>query len=184
MPEYEILVDGKPRKIELTRTGENSFTVKIGDKSVSVELPAGKPDLAKEFSIQVDGKTYQVELPEINREKPFPIKVEEATFKAEVKTFTREPTLTTFKPASLTPTKSITTTKQVMEGAVAAPMTGKILSIRVKKGDLVKAGQILCILEAMKMENEIATPKTGTVQEIYVSEGSSVSEGESLFLVD
>jgi biotin carboxyl carrier protein len=184
LSEYEIVIDGKPRKIELTRTGENSFKVKIGDKSVSVELPAEKPDLTKEFSIQVDSKTYQVELPEINCEKSFSVKVEGATFKSEVKTFTREPTLTTFKPASQTPAKPITTTKQVMEGAVTAPMTGKILSIRVKKGDLVKAGQILCILEAMKMENEIATPKTGTVREIYVSEGSSVSEGEPLFIVD
>ncbi|RJS81359.1 biotin/lipoyl-binding protein [Candidatus Bathyarchaeota archaeon] len=63
-------------------------------------------------------------------------------------------------------------------------MTGKILSIKVKKGDAVKAGQILCILEAMKMENEITASKTGTVREVYISEGSSVSEGEPLFLID
>jgi len=73
--------------------------------------------------------------------------------------------------------------KQDAEGAVTAPMMGKIVSVMVKKGDHVKAGQIVCILEAMKMENEITTPKAGTVQEVRVFEGSSVSEGETLFVV-
>ena len=147
LPAYEIFIDGKPRKIELT-------------------------------------KTYQVELPKIELEKIFPIKIEEVTFKAEVKAATRKPTLTIFEPASLTPTKRAIAPKQVVEGAITAPMTGKILSVKVTKGDQVKAGQVLCILEAMKMENEIAAPKAGTVREVYVSEGSSVSEGEPLFVVD
>ncbi len=73
--------------------------------------------------------------------------------------------------------------RQTVEGAVVAPMTGKILSIKVKKGDEVKAGQVLCVLEAMKMENEITAPKAGIIKEIYVSEGSSVSEGEPLLLL-
>jgi biotin carboxyl carrier protein len=47
----------------------------------------------------------------------------------------------------------------------------------------VKTGQILCIIEAMKMENEINTPKAGTVQEVNVTEGSSGSEGEVLFVI-
>jgi len=183
LPEYEIFIDGKPRKIELKRIGENSFTAKIGDKSLRVELASDKSDLEKEFSIEVDGKKYQIKLPKIEREKPLPIKVEEATFKAEVKTPTRKPTLTILEPTSLTPTKKAITTKQVVEGAVTAPMTGKILSIKVKEGDRVKAGQILCILEAMKMENEIIAPTAGIVREVYVSEGSSVSEGEALFMI-
>ena len=184
LPAYEIFIDGKPRKIELTKTGENTFTVKIDDKSLNIALPADKLDLEKRWFIKIDGKTYQVELPKIELEKIFPIKIEEVTFKAEVKAATRKPTLTIFEPASLTPTKRAIAPKQVVEGAITAPMTGKILSVKVTKGDQVKAGQVLCILEAMKMENEIAAPKAGTVQEVYVSEGSSVSEGEPLFVVD
>ena len=184
MPAYEVFIDDKPRKIELTIIGENSFTVRIDDKSLSIELATNKLDLEKEFSIKINGKTYQIELPKIDREKLFSVKVEEATFKAEVKTPTRKPTLTIFEPTPLTATKRTMTIKQVVEGAITAPMTGKILSVKVKKGDQVKAGQILCILEAMKMENEIAAPKAGTVREVYVSEGSSVSEGEPLFTVD
>jgi biotin carboxyl carrier protein len=184
LPVYEIFIDSKPRKIELTKTGEGCFTVKIDDKPISVELPADKLDLEKVLSIKIDGKTYHLELPRIDWEKPFHIKVEETTFKAEVKTPTKKPTLIAFEPAPLTPKTKAMATKQVAEGTVIAPMTGKILSVKVKKGDQVELGQVVCILEAMKMENEIAAPKAGTVREVYVSEGSPVSEGDPLCLVD
>jgi len=62
-------------------------------------------------------------------------------------------------------------------------MTGKVIAIKVKKGDPVKAGQVLCVIEAMKMENEITAPKAGVIQEANISEGSSVSEGEILFVI-
>lgn len=183
MPSYDILIDGKPRKIELTKTNERAFTVKIDDKSLNVELLTDDFDLEKKFSIKINDKTYAVELPKFDREKLFPIKVEEATFKAEVKTPTTKTALIAFEPTPLTPTRRTPAQKQVVEGAVAAPMTGKIVSIKVKKGDQVKAGQVLCVIEAMKMENEIIASKTGSIQEVNVSEGSSVSEGEVLFVI-
>lgn len=183
MPIYEVFIDGKPRKIELARTSEDSFVVKVDGKFVNVELAAEKPNLEGAFTINVNGETYQIELPKIDRDKTVTVKVEEATFKAELKTPERKPAVMTFEPVASMPTKKATATKQVTDGAVVAPMTGRILSVRVKKGDQVQAGQILCILEAMKMENEITTPKSGTVQEVYASEGSSVSEGDPLFTI-
>ncbi|MDI6691161.1 MAG: biotin/lipoyl-binding protein [Candidatus Bathyarchaeota archaeon] len=183
MPVYEVYIDGKPRKIELTKIGENAFTVKIDGKPLKVELLTQKLELEKGFSIKIDDEKYQVNLPELKREELFSVRVEEAVFKAEVKTPTRKPTLTTFEPTTVTPTIRPVEPKPTLEGAVTAPMTGKILSIKVKKGEQVKAGQVLCILEAMKMENEIAAPKSGIVQEILVSEGSSVNEGEALFVI-
>lgn len=183
MPTYEIFIDGKPRKIEITKIGETSFTAKMDDKSLSVELPAEKLDLERALSIKIGGKAYQIELPKVDWEKVFSVKVEEVKFKAEVKTPTRKPAMAIFEPTHVIPAKGAMATKQVVEGAVVAPMTGKILSVMVKKGDQVKAGQILCVLEAMKMENEITAPKAGTVREVYASEGSSVSEGEPLLVV-
>lgn len=184
LPTYEIFIDGKPKKVELTKTGDKAFTVRIDDKAVNAELLAEKLNLEKAFTVKIDGKTYQIELPRIDRDKPFPVKVEDATFKAEVKTPTAKSTLTAFEPTPMTLVMKTGLTKQAVEGGITAPMTGKILSVKVKKGDRVKAGQILCILEAMKMENEIATPKDGVVQEVYASEGSSVSEGEPLFVIN
>jgi len=182
MPTYEVFIDGKPRKIEVTKTSEKAFTVKIDGKTLNAESTSDKSEL-ENFSIKINDKTYQIELHKIDREKPFPIKVEEATFKAEVKTPTTEKALTIFEPTPLMPTKRAVAQKQVVEGAVTAPMTGKIIAVKVKKDDQVKAGEVLCVIEAMKMENEITAPKAGTVQDVNVSEGSSVSEGEVLFVL-
>jgi len=64
--------------------------------------------------------------------------------------------------------------------AVAAPMQGTILAVNVKDGDAVKKGQVLFILEAMKMENEIMAPADGVVTSVCVQKGASVSNGTTL----
>ena len=63
---------------------------------------------------------------------------------------------------------------------VTAPMPGIILSIIVKEGDQVSAGDSLLVLEAMKMENEIHAPRAGTIKKIHVSEGAEVRAGSEL----
>lgn len=64
--------------------------------------------------------------------------------------------------------------------AVKSPMPGTILSVAVKEGQKVKTGDVLCILEAMKMENEIMAGKDSTVVKIAVSKGSAVNTGDLL----
>ena len=66
---------------------------------------------------------------------------------------------------------------------VTAPMPVNILKVSVKAGDAVKEGQVLVILEAMKMENEIVAPKNGTVTQVLVSKGSSVDTGAPLVVL-
>ena len=68
------------------------------------------------------------------------------------------------------------------EGAIKvnAPMPGKILSVKVSAGQAVKKGEVIMILEAMKMENEIVAPEDGTVATVNVNEGASVEAGSVL----
>ncbi len=66
---------------------------------------------------------------------------------------------------------------------VAAPMPGNIVRVDVKQGDTVKAGQILIILEAMKMQNEIVAPKDGTVAQVVVKTGDKVDTGAALVVL-
>lgn len=66
------------------------------------------------------------------------------------------------------------------EATVKAPMPGNILSVNVKVGDAVKKGQVVMILEAMKMENEILSPVDGTVSAVFVQQGATVNPDAAL----
>ena len=67
--------------------------------------------------------------------------------------------------------------------AVKSPMPGNVLKINVTVGQQVKEGDVLLILEAMKMENEIASTKSGTVAQIVVSQGAVVETGSPLVVI-
>ena len=68
--------------------------------------------------------------------------------------------------------------------AVTAPMPGNILKVAVSAGQSVKEGDLLVVLEAMKMENEIFAPKTGTVAQVLVSKGSTVDTGATMVVLN
>jgi acetyl-CoA/propionyl-CoA carboxylase biotin carboxyl carrier protein len=67
--------------------------------------------------------------------------------------------------------------------AVVTPMQGTVLAVEVAEGDEVEAGQVICIVEAMKMENEIAAHRAGVVTELAVEPGQAVSSGQVLCVV-
>ncbi len=181
LPTYEISVNGKPRKVEIAKTGEHSFTVKLDGDVFSTEISNGKIEFGRETQIKIGDKAYTVMLNEVNKTKPFEVKVENASFKVELKALQKlVPSTVKYAPS---PTLEAKKPKKEVSGTITAPMTGKIVSIKVGKGEQVKAGQVLCILEAMKMENEIVAPVSGTVREVLVSEGSPVNEGDPLFVI-
>jgi len=121
-------------------------------------------------------------LKKIDKTAPFSVKINRLPFKIEFKTPERRIASQITEQAvivsAIKPSR-----KMAEEGAVVAPMAGKIVSVKVKEGDSVKLGDVLCILEAMKMENEITAPKTGTVQSVNISEGMGVSEGDILIII-
>ena len=66
------------------------------------------------------------------------------------------------------------------EGGMTAPMPGKILEVKVADGQTVEAGELLLVMEAMKMETEVRASKAGTVGSVSVKEGDAVSVGDTL----
>ena len=67
------------------------------------------------------------------------------------------------------------------EGVVQSPMPGNINAVKFSAGQSVKAGDVIIILEAMKMENEIVAPKAGTLKSVFVTKGATVNTGDALF---
>ncbi|MDR3051838.1 MAG: biotin/lipoyl-binding protein [Oscillospiraceae bacterium] len=126
------------------------------------------------FRITVQGIAYDVEVEEVQAGAPAaPI----ATAPAPV----AAPAMAA-PPAAPAPASSPV---QVIAGGetIKAPMPGTILSVNAQAGDTIKKGDVLCILEAMKMENEIMSPVDGTVAQVMTAKGASVNPGDSLFVI-
>ena len=121
----------------------------------------------KQYNITVNGTTYSVQVEEVG----------EVASAAPVATPVATPVAAPAPAAAPAPKAA-----PVAAGAndVTAPMPGTILDIKVSVGQAVKKGDVLCVLEAMKMENDIPAPKDGTVAAIKVSKGASVQAGEAL----
>ena len=89
-------------------------------------------------------------------------------------------------PAVSAPAAAVSAPAAPVSGSgttVAAPMPGNILKVMVKPGDAVKSGQILLLLEAMKMENEIYSPCDGTVSSVLVSVGGTVNSNDPMVVI-
>lgn len=119
----------------------------------------------KKYNVSVNGTMYQVEI--------------EVASEAEVKA--TAPAAPAAAPAPVAAPAPAAAPVASGEGeTIAAPMPGTILSVNVAVGDTVKAGQVLFILEAMKMENEIMSPVDGTITSVGTTKGSSVDTGAVL----
>ena len=120
------------------------------------------------YRITVESKTYEmdVELIGANGAVAAPVAKAAAPVAAAPKA---APAPVAAKPAA------------VGSGSVAAPMPGTILKVLKATGDSVKAGEVVLILEAMKMENEITAPVDGTIESLSLTEGSTVAGGDLLF---
>lgn len=127
----------------------------------------------KKYNIKVNGNTYEVEVEEAKSEvNPTVSPVEKLAVTAP--TSTEVP-----KTSKIEPTVPIDAGAQT----ITAPMPGTILDVRITKGDVVKAGDILVILEAMKMENEILAPIDGMIDTIQATKGESVNANDVLVTI-
>ena len=126
----------------------------------------------RKFNVNVNGTLYEVEVEEIQAgaaaapaRKPIPAAAPQAA----------APKAAATKAAPARPAAAPAGAE-----TVKAPMPGNILEVRVKDGQAVQAGDVLFILEAMKMENEIMAPAAGTVSGVAVQKGSAVATGAVL----
>lgn len=130
----------------------------------------------RRFVITVNGKAYEVEVEEVRAfPQPVPRRSEAPPAQLPVAERAEEPSRAQPAPVSAGP---------VAGGAsgtrVTAPMPGRIVAVKIGPGQEVRRGDVLMVLEAMKMENEIQAPVAGSITEISVSEGVNVEAGALL----
>lgn len=70
-----------------------------------------------------------------------------------------------------------------IEGGITAPITGRVVEIRVKAGDHIERGTLVAVLEAMKTRVEVKASKSGTVKHVLVKEGDTIKQGEPLIVM-
>ena len=134
----------------------------------------------RKFIISVNGNSYEVEVDEITdgtQSMPQPRPVAQVS----------KPVATPAPKAAPASASKVETEAPVVSAGqevIESPMPGNIWKVMVKEGDIVKSGQTLVILEAMKMENELVSPIDGKVLKVMTSEGTSVNTGDKLVIVE
>lgn len=131
------------------------------------------------YKVTLNGKVYEVE-----------VEKGEAVIQAEYEAaLPAAPAAAPAAPVSAAPAPAAAASAaapaaQAGAGTVPAPLPGNINEVRFFAGQTVKAGDVVIILEAMKMENEIVAPKAGTLTKIHVQKGAVVNTGDPLFDVE
>lgn len=132
----------------------------------------------RRFRIKIDDEIFEVEVEEIGHTGELAAPVAGATAPSP-----RVQPVPAAKPAAAPVTKP-SAKPGAGAGSVTAPIPGTITEVKTAKGNSVKKGEVLLILEAMKMQNEILAPYDATVVEVCVSQGESVQTGDVLVNLD
>ncbi len=131
------------------------------------------------YKVTLNGKVYEVE-----------VEKGEAVIQAEYEAALPAAPAAPAPAAPAAPAPSVAAASaaapaaQAGAGTVPSPLPGNINEVRFSAGQTVKAGDVVIILEAMKMENEIVAPKAGTLTKIHVQKGAVVNTGDPLFDVE
>lgn len=122
--------------------------------------------------VVVDGKEYTVDLAYLGRKT--------VTAPEMPRIAVAAPSAPAAVAAAVAPPPAKRSVVAAGDGAITAPMPGSIFQMKTQEGATVQAGQVLLVMEAMKMENPITAPYNGTVTKVFVREGDNVGEGDLL----
>ena len=150
----------------------------------------------KKYSLKINGNQYEVKIDDINEASTLAhVTVNGTKYDVEIEggkaTGTKKPAVAPAPQAtglSVTPKTPIASKPAAAPAATGAkvtcPLPGTVISINVKEGDTVAAGQTLLVLEAMKMETNIDAERGGVVKQILVAAGATVMEGDVLIVIE
>lgn len=159
-----VVIDGKSYKTKVSGSGKDKRTVQVGDKTYEIRFVKCEEDeecSLGEYVLEVAGERVPVAVKDVFKEA--------------------QPTTAPAAPAvaALAAEPAADKAADYKDG-VFAPVPGKIVDIKVKAGDTVKEGDLVVILEAMKMENELHATKAATIAAVLVNKGDQTTKGQLL----
>jgi biotin carboxyl carrier protein len=160
---------GKTTRVKILETSPNLFRVTLGEREYQVDFLEPQTNL---FSLIIDGRSFEVDVDAPDRSDLFEVVIKGDHFEVE-----------------MVEEKKKKLAMKLARGAsgrqdLKSPMAGNVMQVLAQPGDRVAAGQVLLILEAMKMENEIKSPIEGIVSSVTARTGVPVAAGDPLCVVE
>jgi biotin carboxyl carrier protein len=163
---YLAWSDERSHDIVVTR-GAQDWRVRVDDREIVVDVLALGPSL---YSLLIEGRSYEVDV--LESEEALLVHVGAQPFRVVL----QDPSVQARCAGAGRPTAGGET--------VVAPMPGKVVRILVVPGETVQAGQVVAVMEAMKMENELRARAGGRVREVRTSEETAVGAGDTLVVME
>ena len=164
----EIHIGNRIADIQLISKDGNNVVLSIDGKEFEIDVVMAENGSC---SILHDGKSFNAQLIRQEDGKTYQVDTHMSSFKVNI-VDSQAKYLQMRKKTSETP-----------EDKIASPMAGKVISIPVTKGQEVKAGDVLIIVEAMKMQNEITAPVAGTLKSLNAVAGQGVKPGDVIAVI-
>ena len=181
---YELTINNTTITVEVDGPNNGILNVTIGETSFPVTVTNGDRS-AGTFKVTVGDIKHIIQVTPNPDTSDYTLKIKQQKYAADLKPLAR-PSAFSFQtfpstPTTTTPQEPTTVVPEAAEpGTVTAPLPGRVLEVRVKEKQKVESGDVLLVLEAMKMANEIRAPQGGTVRTVYVNAGDTVEKGQPM----
>ncbi len=187
---YTLTINDTTVNIDVDGPKEGILTITIDETAFPVNVADGDHDSGV-YKIAVGDTEHTITLKPKPESPDYTIQVQKETYVASLKALSDLPTRRYQPTTIITTPPTITTTspqasavpQAAAPGTVTAPLPGRVLEVRVNEGDTIKSGDVLLVLEAMKMANEIRAPQGGTIGTVHVQAGTTVEKGQPMISI-
>jgi len=165
----EIKTGKRTAHVELLENDGRLYKILLDEKEYSIDLVEAKENV---YSVLLNGKSYDIFISPNYKEKTFVSQINHTNYNIEI--IDQEKKYKQSRKGDSTEG----------ENTIVSPMPGKIIKILCEKGEEVESGQVLIIVEAMKMESELKAKMSGKIKDIKVKETETVDANQTLIMIE
>jgi biotin carboxyl carrier protein len=187
---YKLRIDDNTFEVEIDGPDNETLHITIGETIFPVQITDSDRTKGR-YKITVGETEHLIQITPTSSPSQYSVHLNKQTFAAALQPVSTKPSQPSrsYSPTStpiVSEEISVTTpgiVKSAEPGTVSAPLPGRVLEVRVKLNQQILAGDVLLVLEAMKMANEIRAPHDGIVSTVHVENGTAVEKGQALVTI-